>query len=87
MSGSAADPGETALGMDGEPVIRRLEALIREYGPDAIVTCPPHGFSNHPDHVRTPLSVLTGSQSWRPTPCSAARCRAARTAADSEAMS
>ncbi|QIY69424.1 PIG-L family deacetylase [Streptomyces sp. RLB1-33] len=39
--------------MEGEPVVRRLEALMREYRPDVIVTYPPNGFSNHPDHVRT----------------------------------
>ncbi|MFK0024276.1 PIG-L deacetylase family protein [Streptomyces sp. NPDC090798] len=38
--------------MEGEPVVRRLEALIREYRPDVIVTYPPNGFSYHPDHVR-----------------------------------
>ncbi|MET7976622.1 PIG-L family deacetylase [Streptomyces mirabilis] len=39
--------------MEGEPVVRRLEALMREYRPDVIVTYPPNGFSYHPDHVRT----------------------------------
>ncbi|MFD6995361.1 PIG-L deacetylase family protein [Streptomyces mirabilis] len=39
--------------MEGEPVVRRFEALMREYRPDVIVTYPPNGFSYHPDHVRT----------------------------------
>ncbi|MFF2995581.1 PIG-L deacetylase family protein [Streptomyces sp. NPDC057950] len=39
--------------VDGEPVVRQLEALMREYRPDVLVTYPPDGLSNHPDHVRT----------------------------------
>ncbi|MGW3160857.1 PIG-L deacetylase family protein [Streptomyces sp. NPDC001089] len=39
--------------LDGEPIVRRLEALLRAYEPDVLVTYPPNGLSNHPDHVRT----------------------------------
>lgn len=33
--------------LDGEPIVRRLEALMHEYEPDVIVTYPPNGLSNH----------------------------------------
>lgn len=39
--------------LDGEPIVRRLEELMREYEPDVVVTYPPNGISYHPDHVRT----------------------------------
>ncbi|MGW4789524.1 PIG-L family deacetylase [Streptomyces sp. NPDC004230] len=39
--------------LEAEPIIRQLEALMQEYQPDVIVTYPPNGLSNHPDHVRT----------------------------------
>ncbi|MFF1741642.1 PIG-L deacetylase family protein [Streptomyces mirabilis] len=54
MPDSADDIDPRAFSrMEGEPVVRRLEALMREYRPDAIVTYPPNGFSYHPDHART----------------------------------
>ncbi|MFD8076824.1 PIG-L deacetylase family protein [Streptomyces sp. NPDC059718] len=39
--------------LEGEPMIRQVEALMRKYQPDVVVTYPPNGLSNHPDHIRT----------------------------------
>jgi LmbE family N-acetylglucosaminyl deacetylase len=54
MPESAADIDHRAFSrLEGEPIVRRLEALMREYEPDVMVTYPPNGLSYHPDHVRT----------------------------------
>ncbi|MFJ4848655.1 MULTISPECIES: PIG-L family deacetylase [unclassified Streptomyces] len=39
--------------LEGEPIVRQLEALMGEYRPEVIVTYPPNGLTYHPDHVRT----------------------------------
>ncbi|MGW3744245.1 PIG-L deacetylase family protein [Streptomyces sp. NPDC005146] len=39
--------------LEGEPITLQLEALMQKYQPDVVVTYPPNGLSNHPDHVRT----------------------------------
>lgn len=54
MHGSVRDIDPRAFGrLEGEPIVRRLEALMNEYRPDVIVTYPPNGLSHHPDHIRT----------------------------------
>ncbi|MFG2306580.1 PIG-L deacetylase family protein [Actinacidiphila glaucinigra] len=54
MHGSVNDIDPRAFSrLEGEPIVRRLEALMEEYRPDVIVTYPPNGLSHHPDHVRT----------------------------------
>ncbi|MFF3563615.1 PIG-L deacetylase family protein [Streptomyces sp. NPDC002574] len=54
MHGSVHDIDPRAFSrLEGEPIVRRLEALMNEYRPDVIVTYPPNGLSRHPDHIRT----------------------------------
>ncbi|MFE3270860.1 PIG-L deacetylase family protein [Streptomyces sp. NPDC059215] len=38
--------------LDGFFVAHRIEALMRDYEPDVIITYPPNGFSCHPDHIQ-----------------------------------
>jgi LmbE family N-acetylglucosaminyl deacetylase len=35
------------------PMVQQMVRLIRMFGPDVLVTYPPNGLSEHPDHIRT----------------------------------
>ncbi|MEU1371842.1 PIG-L family deacetylase [Streptomyces sp. NPDC005803] len=60
MPESADDIAPSAFSkLDGEPLVRRLEALMHEYQPDVIVTYPANGLSHHPDHIRTHELTVT----------------------------
>jgi LmbE family N-acetylglucosaminyl deacetylase len=41
-----------------DPLVDRVEHLMRTYRPEVVLTYPPNGLSGHPDHIRTHDIVL-----------------------------
>jgi LmbE family N-acetylglucosaminyl deacetylase len=62
-SGLPDDPAEVAADAFSrrplEPIVHQLVRLIRLFAPDVLVTYPPNGLSEHPDHIRTHDAVVS----------------------------
>ncbi|CAN5404100.1 PIG-L family deacetylase [soil metagenome] len=51
--GSAAAAADSFSRRPVAPMVQQMVRLIRMFAPDVLITYPPNGLSEHPDHIRT----------------------------------
>lgn len=68
MAGTPAADHPDAFASAGGAAVDALAAVLREVGPDAVITYDPHGGYEHPDHVAAHRATLAAVASLEESP-------------------